>query len=50
MRPRTGRVDRLAAISELLYRPTDECRPEGALSLDEIDERYVRQAWGWRVN
>jgi hypothetical protein len=49
-------ADRLAAISEWLNRraeerrPEDERRPEGVLSLDEIDEIYEREAWGWRLN
>jgi hypothetical protein len=33
-----------------LYRRADERRPEGALSLDEIDEMYESEVWGWGVN
>ena len=41
-------ADRLAAISEWLYRRLDDSRPEGALSLDEIEELQAlrRQQFG----
>jgi hypothetical protein len=46
----TGIADRLEAVADRLYRWADRSRPEGALSLDEIDEEYQWQAWGWRLN
>jgi hypothetical protein len=33
---------------KLLYLQADEHRPEAAVPLDEMDEMYERQGWGWR--